>query len=163
GLVKYPLRDGKRLLGELALEMPTQPGIARQELIAALVDALVIVLARPQPQPEMPKPDPLIQGLLASSSDPLLLFGADWRLILVTPAASTIFAGIAAGMTLEASVQSGELVAFVENGQPIAEMSIGEKTFVPHLEAVGSADDPEGWILALRDVTQFKKLNRSQS
>jgi signal transduction histidine kinase len=87
----------------------------------------------------------------------------------MNPAAESVFgttSNAAQGKSLHDVVKSEELVAHAEGqGKPVKEWTSEDgKTFVPHIESIRDAEGHlEGWILALRDITRFKKLNRNQS
>jgi signal transduction histidine kinase len=138
---------------------------AARDLLTALTDGLVIVMMKARAQAEREQERRLALSVLHSITDPLLVFDEKWGLLLTNPAAETVFGAQAVvGSSLRNVVQSDELVGFVEGGQPLNEWTSGEKTFVPRIQPVRDANDqPDGWILALRDITQFKKLNRNQN
>jgi signal transduction histidine kinase len=86
----------------------------------------------------------------------------------MNPAAETVFKTTISksqGKNLREIVQSEELAELAENGTTVNEwLTSDDKTFMPRIEAVrDSSGSIEGWVLALRDVTHFKKLNRNQS
>ena len=138
---------------------------AERDLLTTLADALMIVITRAQAHDQRAQERRLALSVLHSITDPLLVFDENWHLLLANPAAEIVFgAGAVVGSPLSEVVRSDEVVAFVEGKQPLNEWGSGEKTFVPRVQPVRDADDqPDGWILALRDITQFKKLNRNQS
>jgi signal transduction histidine kinase len=110
----------------------------------------------------------LMQSLLSSMTDPLLVLDNNKRLIQMNPAAEAIFKTSlkdAQGKSLQSITHSEDLTAFAEEGKPLNEwITADEKTFMPRIEAVkDETSTTVGWVLALRDVTQFKKLNRNQS
>src|SRR5262245_53638616 len=110
----------------------------------------------------------LMQSLLNSITDPLLVLDNNKRLVQMNPAAEGIFKTTnekSRGKTLHAVTNSDELVALAEEGKALNEwITPDDKTFMPRIEAVKDEDgNADGWVLALRDVTQFKKLNRNQS
>ena len=115
----------------------------------------------------------LTTSLLNSITDPALVFDKDWRLLMFNAAAVSLFqlSDDSIGMAIREVVQSDELAAFARRGQTLAEWlpnpeNSGESEFaaVPRLYPIrhegGSTD---GWVLILRDTSQFKKLNRNQS
>ncbi len=110
----------------------------------------------------------LMQSLLSSITDPLLVLDNNKRLIQMNPAAEAVFKTTlqqARGKSLQSITHSEELAAFAEEGKALNEwITPDDKTFMPRIEAVKDEDNNAvGWVLALRDVTQFKKLNRNQS
>jgi len=156
----YPVNSGDQLLGALWLPLENLSDGDR-DVLTALLDALLIAVTRANAQSREAQAKRLARSLLDSLADPLLVFDTDWRLLLLNPAAAAIF-NAEAGQALANVVQSAELAAFVQGKQPLSEWMSGEKTFVPYVQPIGE-DAADGWVLALRDMTQFKKLNRSQS
>ncbi len=134
------------------------------DLLASLADSLGIVVARAQMQIERDQQRSLALSGVYSITDPLLIVDADGLLMLANPAAQTLFGSqVIVGSTLTDVIQSDDLLAFVAGEKALSEWSKGEKTFVPRIQPVGDAtDQPDGWILALRDITRFKLLNRNQ-
>lgn len=111
----------------------------------------------------------LARSLLDSSADPVLVFDKNWKLSLFNDAAATLFqlSESSVGQAIEAIVKSDDLVAFARNQQPLQEWTpqsteSGESEFTatPRLQPIQNGD---GWVLVLRDTSQFKKLNRNQS
>jgi signal transduction histidine kinase len=88
---------------------------------------------------------------------------------MMNPAAEKVFntnIADAFGHSLHEVVKSDELTALAdEPGKTLNEwVTDNDRTFAPRLEPVHDTDGKiEGWILALRDLTRFKKLNRNQS
>ncbi|MBI5671508.1 MAG: PAS domain-containing protein [Chloroflexi bacterium] len=118
-------------------------------------------------QPEL-LADKLTLSLLRSITDPLLVMDNQRRVRLMNPAAEAVFNCTQAqvnGLPVTDVVQSEALVAFIETGKGLNEwVSQENRTFVPRLEAVlDEVGQTEGWILSLRDITHFKKLNRNQN
>lgn len=113
--------------------------------------------------------DQLTLSLLRSITDPLLVIDQQQSVILMNPAAEVVFSctqSQAVGHSIIEIVQSESLLSLFDSaGKPPAEwVGPDDKTFIPRIEPIRSLDgQTEGWILSLRDVTQFKKLNRNQS
>lgn len=137
-----------------------------RDLLASLVDGLLIVLMREQTQRRASQSDRLVQSLLESMTDPLLVFDEDWRLMTMNPTAETLFGmnGRAArGASLSDIVQSDELTAFALRAAALDEWSRGTQVFAPRIQTIiGSEDQPPGTILYLRDITRYKRLSKSQ-
>jgi signal transduction histidine kinase len=103
----------------------------------------------------------------------VLVFDKDWRLLLFNAAAVPLFelSDGSIGQAIGDVVQSDELAAFAQRGQNLAEWvpnrenaSESEFAAVPRLYPIRhSGESTEGWVLILRDMSQFKKLNRNQS
>ncbi len=108
-------------------------------------------------------------SLLNSISDPLIILDHDQRLLRLNRAAEAVFhttTDQAQGKSLLDVVQSPELATMSSGSiKPPAEwVSPDEKTFVPHIEAVRDDNGQlEAWVLVLRDITHYKRLNRNQS
>lgn len=156
----YSVSSGDRLLGALWLPFENL-GDKDRDMLTIVLDALVIAVTRASAQSAEVRAKRLARSLLESLADPLLVFDAGWHLLLMNPAAAVIF-NAEAGQALADVVQSAELAAFVQGDQPLSEWVNGEKTFIPYIQPMGD-EAVDGWVLALRDMTQFKKLNRSQS
>ncbi|MFZ4815854.1 MAG: sensor histidine kinase [Phototrophicaceae bacterium] len=124
-----------------------------------------------QPQPTT---DSLATSILNSIMDPLLVLSEDRHIVQMNPAAEKLFglsSASAAGQSLADVVNSPTLLSLIDNqdqhddGRP-PEWSPDEQgtlTYLPRLSAIQPAvGQPAGWVLALRDVSQFKRLNKNQ-
>src|SRR5690349_7538732 len=82
----------------------------------------------------------LMQSLLSSITDPLLVLDNNKRLIQMNPAAEATFKTTiqqAYGKSLKAVTNSEELTALAEEGKALNEwITPDEKTFMPRIEAV---------------------------
>lgn len=113
--------------------------------------------------------DQLTLSILSSIPDPLIVIDQNHCVLLLNPAAERVFnvpADIARGHSVQQIVQSDELMMLVENkNKNNAEWTTADnKTFVPRTEAIRGQDgQTEGWVIALRDITHYKKLNRNLS
>jgi two-component system, OmpR family, phosphate regulon sensor histidine kinase PhoR len=121
-----------------------------------------------QEKPDKLSNNQLTTSLLNSISDPLLVLDGERQLLLMNAAAESVFATTsiqAQGKPLSDIVQSDDLTALAEGKiKTLNEWSKDDNTFMPRVEAIHGANGAlEGWILALRDITSFKKLNRNQS
>jgi len=107
----------------------------------------------------------LLLSIMNSIPDPLLIFDPQMRLTGMNPAAETVFGSHELGTPVTALLGTGLLADFVLKGDLLAEWtSDDERIFVPKLEQVRDSEgNPDGAILTLRDVTQFKKMIRSQT
>lgn len=108
-------------------------------------------------------------SLLRIVTDPVLVLDERRRVVIMNPAAEAAFSQIQSSFTgesLEAVVGSDDLSSLLaETDKTLPEwISSENKTYVPRVEVLrGDNGFISGWILLLRDVTQFKKLNRNQS
>ncbi|GIL12462.1 MAG: hypothetical protein BroJett038_11820 [Chloroflexota bacterium] len=114
--------------------------------------------------------DRLLLSLLKGIVDPLLILDDRQRVVLMNTAAEAVFGETserAAGRTLkEIITQADDLIALLEDGSKTLNewVSSDNKTFAPRVEVIrGDGGQVEGWIMVLRDITQYKKLNRNQS
>lgn len=119
------------------------------------------------PNPQLNDPQ-LMASLLNSITDPLIILDNEHRILLMNPAAEATFATTTEqgrGKSLNHIVQSEELAGMAEgSGKPLNEWTKDNLTFMPRMEVVQRADGSLiGWVLTLRDITRFKKLNRNQS
>jgi signal transduction histidine kinase len=160
GVLTCSVRSDESLLGILWLVLD-KLSEDQQDTLGVLLDALAIVVERAKAETKFVQAQQLSSALLDSIADSLLVFDADWRLVLMNPAAETIFKA-EPGQTLAEVVQSEALTEFVEGQRPLDEWSIDDKTFIPDVHPIGARSN-EAWILSLRDITQYKKLNRNQS
>jgi len=140
----------------------------KEENLKPLISALTILGMNIQARETHERSHQLTLSLLNSITDPLLVLDDNRQLLLMNPAAEKIFRttiNAARGKSLQEVVNSEELSAMAEGGNTLNEWITSDgKTFIPRVEAVRhTGGDIEGWVLALRDVTQFKKLNRNQS
>ncbi|NWF70695.1 MAG: GHKL domain-containing protein [Chloroflexi bacterium] len=145
-------------------EMPTA---AAQNALEALIDGLTIVTQTARLKEHDDDTRHLMASLLNSISDPLLVLDNNKHLLLMNPAAELVFqmdSAVASSKTLREVVNSDDLTDFAEGRKDrLDEWSINDQYFVPRVQVVHDAHGhTEGWILALRDVTRFKKLNRNQ-
>lgn len=167
GWLVAPLKTGKTELGLLWLSFDSPP--LSDESFNTLVDSISILATNLHAHEKYERSHQLTMSLLTSISDPLLVLDDDRNILLMNPAAETLFKtqiDQARGKPLHEVVQSEDLTALgTDATKTLAEwISPDEKTFVPRIEAVRDAGgDLEGWVLALRDVTKFKRLNRNQS
>jgi signal transduction histidine kinase len=116
----------------------------------------------------------LTRSLMDSILDPLLVLNEDMTVSMMNEAAENLF-----GVTTEAVryqplthvVQAEDLIAMImdppesDRGRPV-EWSTGDEsnlTFLPRLSVVHTpAGESDGWILAMRDVSRFKRFNENQ-
>ena len=169
GLIVAPLTHQNKF-GAIWISLNKQPNLTRNEheTLLPLIHALTIIGTNLQAREIYERSRQLTLSLLNSITDPLLVVDDDRQLLLMNPAAETIFKtslSKAQGENLREIVQSEELAELAENGTTVNEwVTSDDKTFMPRIEAVrDTSGNIEGWVLALRDVTHFKKLNRNQS
>lgn len=114
----------------------------------------------------------LSDSVINSILDPLLVLTEDRRLVLMNEAAERVFgvrSANAVDQPLASIVKSEDLLALLDVGDSdrSTEWITGEEgnqqTFVPLLSVVHTPDGvPDGRVLALRDVSRFKRLNQNQ-
>jgi signal transduction histidine kinase len=145
-----------------------RPSEETLSLVNSCLDGLKIISSNAVLKHRQENARRFMDSLLNSISDPFLVLDDDKQLLLMNPAAEAVFETTSAdanGKTLRDVVNSDDLAAFAEgNNDRLDEWMINDKTFVPRVQVVhDAAGQPDGWILALRDVTPFKKLNRNQA
>jgi PAS domain S-box-containing protein len=113
--------------------------------------------------------DHLTLSILSSIPDPLVVIDQNRCVMLLNPAAEQVFnipADAARGMSIQDVIQSDELLSLIDNknGSNAEWTTDDNKTFVPRAEPIRDPNgNTEGWVIALRDITHYKKLNRNQS
>jgi PAS domain S-box-containing protein len=112
--------------------------------------------------------DQLTISILNSIAEPLLVLDEARLVMLLNPAAEGLFqmtSDDAAGKTLADVVRSEDLTALAERNKALPEWEAPDRrTFVPRIEPVrNNGGETIGWVLSLRDITQYKKLNRNQT
>ncbi|MCB9451874.1 MAG: PAS domain-containing protein [Anaerolineaceae bacterium] len=171
GWLVAPLQVDGGTQGVVWLSFPAPPELAESVMTAvkATLDGLTIVAANLLLEGQRENADQLSMSLLMSIPDPFLVLDDEKRVVLLNPAAEAAFGVVmteAKGRPLSAVIQAAELVALVEEAQQGLSEWTNEagSTFAPRVTAVRNPDgEIEGWILALRDITRFKRLNRNQS
>jgi len=153
----------------LIFESPVNLSEDEHVTLAALVDALTVLAVQAQTQERHEDSHQLTVSVLNSITDPILVLDEERKVVLMNPAAEALFNTSTAatqGKRLRTVVQSDQLADYAEQDEAALDEWTTEdgKTFVPRIEPVHDTDGPiEGWVLALRDVTRFKELNRNQS
>jgi len=112
--------------------------------------------------------DQLAISILNTIADPLLVLDTNQQVLLLNPAAEELFhvtSANAVGNPASQVIQSTELTALMNGGTAPREWdSPDSRTFVPRFQPVRNSEgEIQGWVLALRDITQYKKLNRNQT
>jgi two-component system phosphate regulon sensor histidine kinase PhoR len=113
--------------------------------------------------------DRLTLSILSSIPDPLVVIDQNQCILLLNPAAERVFniqVDDARGRSVQEIIQSDELLALIDSkNRSNAEWTTPDnKTFVPRTEPIRDPQgNIEGWVIALRDITHYKKLNRNQS
>jgi signal transduction histidine kinase len=166
-----PIRIEQTLVGIFWLSFAEtfQLTKANRPTLTSLVDSLTVIAMNAQVQERHEDSHQLTVSVLNSITDPLLVVDEHRKILLMNPAAEAVFnmpTAHAQGKLLREVVQSDALVKYAEGEDGTLEEWTTDdgKTFVPRMEPVYDADGPiEGWVLALRDVTRFKQLNRNQS
>lgn len=140
------------------------------EILLLLIDAVYISVANAHTIIQSESAKQLTISLLNSISDPLLVLDEDYHIRLMNPAAETVFntsTNQAKGKLLRELIGADALALMAEGGDAVDEWAIedGKKVFMPRLQAIRKSTSPdiEGWVLALRDISRFKKLNRNQA
>ncbi len=140
-----------------------------QQTLDAILNAFQLVAAQAYNREQRQRAEQLVHSIVTSITDPLLVLDDKKQVLLLNPAAEKTFnfsTHEARGHSLASVVQSDELMAFSEDkNKRLAEwVSDDDRTFVPRAQSVLDQDgNAEGWVLMLRDITHFKKLNRNQN
>lgn len=139
-----------------------QPTDNDQRLLGALTDGLsaAVQIHKNNEQASLR----LARLLVNAIHDPIIVLNAQKAVLLVNTAAEEAL-GIAheqaTGKMFGSLVADTALLALVENGTPLPEWEPEEgKSFAPRIQPL---DGGHGWVLALRDISRFKKLNLNQS
>jgi PAS domain S-box-containing protein len=112
-----------------------------------------------------------LAAVLASTPDPVLVVDRDLRLQMVNPAAQEMFPTLTRemiGHPLDQVAEVPELLAMfhAENGsQGLAEYTTPNgRSYEPKIsDVITEKGEMAGWVLILRDVTQFTQLNANMS
>jgi two-component system phosphate regulon sensor histidine kinase PhoR len=133
-----------------------------------LFNAFSILTARITAIAQRVRYEQLTSSILGSITDPLLVLNEHKYVTLLNPAAEKLFAittSEALGAPLSNIIRSDELLALTngKNKDQTEWVSENGKTFIPRAEPIlDSQSNIEGWVIALRDISRFKKLNRNQ-
>ncbi len=145
-----------------------------ENVVGTFADMLQLVMKQHRAERKQKRSEMLAKSILRSIADPLLVLSDDRRVLLMNPAAEAVFQISAMDATdkpLSDVLNSDSLLTLIDEpvteGRP-PEWSVvldGEEfTFLPLMSAIQTpnGDDAEGWVLALRDVSRFKRLNHNQ-
>lgn len=170
GLIVAPVFVNDRAFGvfALAVDQTYHPNEDDRARLGALIDGLTIISTSVEVREYQERAHQITNSLLKSITDPLLVVDDDQRLLQMNPAAESVFkitVAEARGKLLSDVVQSDELMLFAQStNKNQSEWTSENKTFVPRSEPIYDDEGSvEGWVLTLRDITHFKKLNRNQS
>ena len=140
-----------------------------RHLLTTFTHALTIIASQSVLAHQHEMAHQLSMSLLTSITDPLIVMDENRQVLLLNPAAEKVFKKTsvqARGSLLSEVIQSDELVALTQGkNKSLKEWdSENNMTFVPRTEPIlNTQGEVEGWVLALRDITHFKKLNRNQN
>lgn len=166
-VIPLALKNGLRAGLWACLATDTPP--VTHDSLQVVLDALVIASEQAHAQHQQQESDHLVQSLLKSITDPLVIMDDQHRIQLLNPAAAELFttnSDEASEKQLQDVINSDALMAlFGGKNQNLKEWdSANGQTFIPRTETVLDPNGKlAGWILVLRDITRFKKLNRNQS
>lgn len=160
-------KSDKRIIGAVCLTDVVMP-VGEGGSLDAFFDAFTILATRIDVNAQRVHHEQLTTSILSSITDPLLLLDERKHVTLLNPSAEKLFdmtSAEAAGAPLSDVMQSDELLA-LSNGKNKDQsewVSENGRTYVPRAEPIVDIDsNVEGWVIALRDITHFKKLNRNQ-
>jgi PAS domain S-box-containing protein len=162
------IRDGKQLLGIAWFGFTATPQADALQRLEAVVFALTAVCVRAHHEDRSTSATKLMDSVLKSIPDPLLILDEAQNISLMNTAAERVF-GISAANAI------GQPVGSVVTDEPLLTLmkqpdttldewtSAKDETFMPSLRVVKDDHESLGMILVLRDVTRFKRLNRNQN
>jgi signal transduction histidine kinase len=112
-----------------------------------------------------------LAGVLASTPDPVLVVDRDLCLQIVNPAAQEMFPTLTPdmiGQPLDQVAEVPELAAMFhaeEGSEALAEYTAPSgRSYAPKISDVRTENgEMTGWVLILRDITQFTRLNANMS
>ena len=143
---------------------------AERTLLSILAGQAAIAIANAQSFAAARKRREWLAAVLASTPDPVLVVDRDRYLQLINPAAQAMFPHDAVGLRLDDVPQMASLLElFVENGaapaQPMLEYTNENKrTYSLNVSDVHTeSGEMTGWVLVLRDITHFRRLNDNMS
>ncbi|MEM6285124.1 MAG: ATP-binding protein, partial [Chloroflexota bacterium] len=164
----YTLKPTTDLLLSLWYVQSAEP--PDEDVVAVHADVLSLLMAQHRMNLQQERSNLLANSILGSIADPLLVLDDNRTVMLMNPAAEALFdVGTAESFNqpLAQVVRSPSLIEILDNqkpeGQPTEEWTINGLTYLPLLSPINTPDGmPDGWVLSLRDVTRFKRLNRNQ-
>jgi len=135
--------------------------------MASILDALHVAVCLFRSNRQSQRHQQLSVSILNSITDPLLVVDREQRILEMNTAAEIVFKtshDLAKEKPLQEVVDSPQLMDLFQNPNQAEWVSQEEETFIPRTEPVYDSDgELQGWVLSLRDITRFKKLNRNQS
>jgi signal transduction histidine kinase len=148
--------------------------VLSEAAVTPLLNLVTITAAAYLANRRQERANQLANSVIDSILDPLLVLTDERTVLMMNSAAETLFdveTEAVIGMSLGDVVQSDELLELIDappprvNTRP-SEWTAGPDgafTFLPSLSMVRTHDGvPDGWVLALRDVSRFKRLNLNQ-
>jgi signal transduction histidine kinase len=107
-------------------------------------------------------------ALLDTFSDPVFILDTEFRVLVLNTAAVRILpmgASDLLGSPIKTAIEEIDIERILNAPVSAAsEITIHERTFAPRVQTLSSpAGDSCGYVLVLRDISHYKKLNRSQS
>ncbi|MBN1679920.1 MAG: PAS domain S-box protein [Anaerolineae bacterium] len=148
-------------------------GQAERTFLFILAGQAAIAIANAQAYEAARRRREWLAAVLASTPDPVLVVDRNMCLQLVNPAASEMFGTSAdnvIGQPIQGVMQQPELAALLENDNPIAAQRMLEytaengRTYSPSISDVRTEDgEMTGYVLVLRDISHFKRLNDNMS
>lgn len=119
------------------------------------------------------RPEAALAALLGQTPDAVIVLDRQQRIVLLNRPAEALL-GVAApaalGQLAHDVAQNGALREALQAARqgasslPAQVEGAGGASYVPTITAIGGdGADPAGWVLVLRDVTHFKRLNRNMA
>ncbi|MBN1965924.1 MAG: PAS domain-containing protein, partial [Anaerolineae bacterium] len=157
----------------LAFQSPHMFGDAERTFLSILAGQAAIAIANARSFEAARRRREWLAAILASTPDPVLVVDRELCLQLVNPAAQDMF-GITPeaviGQALDRVVMVPELLALFHEGEPGEATPVMEyaaengRTYSPSISDVRTeGGEMTGWVLVLRDISHFKRLNDNMS
>lgn len=177
-LNNHPAEEGHHILirllpshnqGLLWITHARSPLPAIEERLQPLLDLVQIAASNLYAQRIAQYLHYVTTSIMSSIADPLFVLDDTRSVQLMNPVAEKLFgtsSDVAAGQPLAHIVDSHDLLQLAqgENRNLKEWTSPDGQTFIPRMmETRDSAGAIDGYVLIMRDITHFKKLNRNQS
>ncbi|NLX10242.1 MAG: PAS domain-containing protein [Chloroflexi bacterium] len=152
---------------------PHVSGEAERTFLSIVAGQAAIAVANAQSFEAARRRREWLAAILASTPDPVLVVNRNQALELINPAAQDLF-GISGreslGQPLAQVVQMPELLALFEQYRDTGRAAVSEiagpneRIYLPSVSDVRTEDgEMTGWVLVLRDISHFKRLNEGMS
>lgn len=170
----FPLAAFQRLHGVLWIGFE-QPHVCDDEehtFLLTLAGQAAMIVANAQSYDVAQRGQEWLAAVLARTPDPVLVVDAELHLQLINPAAQEMLDATedAVGQPVGSVVKAAELISLFDSDDGDEPAEIMEytadngRTYSPSVSDVRSEDgEMAGWVLVLRDISHFKRLNDNMS